>query len=159
MASTRYFDSQFLLRTNAQTLFNCLVQSINSLPAENFVQLSVDGPTANWAVLNNLAENQKRYKLPPVEDIGSGSLHIVSGAFQSGIKATSWDPDKILKAMRQFFHDSPPRKDTHICVNLCETFPKRFCPTQWIEDEGVVSRVIEIWDNVRRVMEEFDSLA
>ena len=103
MASTRYFDSQFLLRTNAQTLFNCLVQSINSLPAENFVQLSVDGPTANWAVLNNLVKNQKRYKLPPVEDIRSCSLHIVSDAFQSGIKATSWDPGKILKTMRQFF--------------------------------------------------------
>ena len=37
----------------------------------------MDGPTANWAVLNNHVENQKR-ELSPVEDIGSFSLHIVS---------------------------------------------------------------------------------
>ena len=162
MASTRYFDSQFLLRPNAQNLLNCLVQSINSLPVENFIQLSRDGPAANWAVLNDLVENRKRDQLPPVEDIGSCSccsLHIVSGAFQSGIKATSWDLDKILRAMWQLFHDSPVRKDTSIHVNLCETFPKRFCPTRWTENEEVVSRAIEIWDNVKRVMEEFESLA
>ena len=47
MASTRYFDSQFLLRPNAQNLLDCLIQSINSLPVENFVQLTIDGPTTS----------------------------------------------------------------------------------------------------------------
>ena len=42
MASTRCFDSQFLLKPNAPNLFDCVVQSINSLPVENVVQLSVD---------------------------------------------------------------------------------------------------------------------
>ena len=59
----------------------------------------MDGSTSNWAVLNNLVENRKRDQLPPVEDIGSCRLHIVFGAFRSGIKTTSWDLDKILKAM------------------------------------------------------------
>ena len=57
IASTCYFDSQFLLRLYAQSLLDCLVQSINSLPVENFIQLCMDGPTTNWAVLNNLVEN------------------------------------------------------------------------------------------------------
>ena len=159
MASIHYFDSQFLSRLNAQNLLDGLVQSINSLPVENFIQLSMDGTTTNWAVLNDLVENQKRDQLPPVEDIGSCNLHIVSGAFQSGIKATSWDLDKIIKPMWQLFHDSPARKDTYISVNLCETFPKRICPARWTENGEVVSWAIEIWDIVKRVMEEFESLA
>ena len=73
-----YFDSQFLLRPNAQNLLDCLVQSINSLSVENFIQLSINGPTANWAVLNK----KKRDQLPPVEDKGSCSLLIVSGNFR-----------------------------------------------------------------------------
>ena len=74
----------------------------------------MDRPTANWAVLNNLVENRKRDQLPPVEDIGICSLHIVSGAFQIRIKAIRWNLDKIIKAMWQLFHDSPVRKDTYI---------------------------------------------
>ena len=60
MTSTCYFDTQFLVRPYAQNLLDCLVQSINSLPVENFIQLSINGPTANWPILNNLVENQKR---------------------------------------------------------------------------------------------------
>ena len=73
MASTRHFDSRFLLRPNAQNLLDCLVQSINSHPVENFMQLFMDRPTANWVVINNLVENRKRDQLPPVEDKGSCS--------------------------------------------------------------------------------------
>ena len=61
--------------------------------------------------------------------------------------------------MWQLFHDSPARKDSYIRVNLCETFPERFCHARWTENEEVVSRAIEIWDNVKRVMEEVESLA
>ena len=61
--------------------------------------------------------------------------------------------------MQQFFYDLPGRKDTYICVNLWETFPKRFFPTRWTENGEVVSRAIKIWDNFKRVMEEFESLA
>ena len=156
LASSCYFDSQFFLRPNAQNLLDCLVQTINSLPVENLIQLSMDGPIANWAVLNNLKENQKRVQLSPVEDIGSFSLHIGSCAFQSRI--INWDLDKILKVMWQLFHHLPARKDTYICLNLCGIFPRRFCPTWWTENEELVSRAIEMWDNVRRVMEEFESL-
>ena len=49
-------------------------------------------------MLNNLVKDRKRDQLPAVEDIGGCSLLIVSGAFQNGIKATSWDLDKILKS-------------------------------------------------------------
>ena len=52
-------------------------------------------------MLTNLVKDRKRDQLPAVEDIGGCSLLIVSGAFQNGIKATSWDLDTNLKAMWQ----------------------------------------------------------
>ena len=61
-------------------------------------------------MLTNLVKDRKRDQLPAVEDIGGCSLLIVSGAFQNGIKATSWDLDKILKAMWQLFYDLRARK-------------------------------------------------
>ena len=45
-----------------------------------------------------------------------------------------------------------------LTIYSCKTSPKRFCPTRRTENEEVVSRAIEIWDNVKRVMEELESL-
>ena len=59
----------------------------------------MNGPTTHWAVLNDLFQNPKRDQIPAFEDIGSCSLHIFSGAFQNGIKTTSFDLDKILKSL------------------------------------------------------------
>ena len=49
-------------------------------------------------MLTNLVKDRKRDQLPAVEDIEGCSLLIVSGAFQNGIKATSWDLDTNLKS-------------------------------------------------------------
>ena len=59
MASTHYFDSP--LRLNAQNRLDFLVQSINSLPLENFIQLPMDGLTANGAVFNNKTERETNF--------------------------------------------------------------------------------------------------
>ena len=77
-------------------------------------------------MLTNLVKDRKRDQLPAVEDIEGCSLLIVSGAFQNGIKATSWDLDTNLKAMWQLFYDLRARKDACIHVNLCETLHKGF---------------------------------
>ena len=50
-------------------------------------------------------------------------------------------------------------ENIHILVTLCGSFPKRVCPTWWTENEEIVSRAIEVLDNVKRVAEEFESLA
>ena len=70
---------------------------MNSLSVATFTQLSMDGSTDNWVVLCNLVENQKIDKLPPAQDMGCWSLRIVSGGFESGIKATKWGLNKISK--------------------------------------------------------------
>ena len=37
-------------------------------------------------------------------------------AFQTGIKATNWEVEKLLKAMFKLFHDSPARRDLYIKI-------------------------------------------
>ena len=76
--------SKFLLRPNAENLKCELVASILGLDLAKFLQLSMDGPSTNWNVLNlvnnHLVENGYKNSI----EIGSCTLHIVHGAFQTG---------------------------------------------------------------------------
>ena len=47
-------------------------------------------------------------------------------AFQTGIKATNWEVEKVLKAMMKLFHDSPARRDLYMKVTENEKFPLRY---------------------------------
>ena len=49
-AKTCYFDSQFLLRPNADNLLESLTTAIKDLSQEKLIQLSMDGPSTNWSV-------------------------------------------------------------------------------------------------------------
>lgn len=51
----RYFDSQFLLRPNADNLLESLTTAIKDLSQEKLIQLSMDGPSTNWSVLDKLS--------------------------------------------------------------------------------------------------------
>ena len=53
IAVTRYFDSAF---PNASNLLESLQESTKSIPGEKFLQLAMDGPNANWNVLDGLDE-------------------------------------------------------------------------------------------------------
>ena len=125
--NTPFFDSQFLKRPNAKNLFDCLMSSLKNLLLERLLQLSMDGPNTNWSVLKLLQEDRCEKDYPNIIDIGSCSLHVVHGAFKSGIEATNWYLKKIMKAMWKLFDDSPARRD--IYVKICEVneFPVRYC--------------------------------
>ena len=125
--NTPFFDSQFLKRPNAKNLFDCLMSSLKNLLLERLLQLSMDGPNTNWSVLKLLQEDRCEKDYPNIIDIGSCSLHVVHGAFKSGIEATNWDLKKTMKAMWKIFDDSPARRI--IYVKICEVneFPARYC--------------------------------
>lgn len=159
IAKTRYYDSQFVLRPNAENLFESIKAGIKDLPDQKFIQLSMDGPSTNWAILRKLTDYRQKTEVPPVEDIGSCSLHVVAGSLQTAFKETDWSIDKILKAMWQLFHDSPARRETYIRVTGCNIFPKQFCQTRWTENVDVVSKGMDVWENVVKTIKEFLSLA
>ena len=87
--NTSIFYSQFSKRPNAKNLFDCLMSSLNNFLLERLLQLSMDGPNTNWSVLKLLHEDLCEKDYPNIIDIGSCSLHVVHGAFKSGIEATN----------------------------------------------------------------------
>ena len=100
-AKTRYFDSQFLLRPSANNLLEPLTAAIKDLSQEKLIQLSIDGPSTNWFVLDKVVK------------LGCCGLHVLHGAFKAAFQATDLSLDKILKAMWNLFHDSPARRETY----------------------------------------------
>ena len=90
------------------------------------LQLSMDGPNTNWKVFELLFSYRNEKEWSNLLNLGSCGLHIVHGAFQTGIKATNWEVEEVLKAMFKLFHDSPERRDLYIKVTENEKFPLRY---------------------------------
>ena len=145
---TRYLDSRFFKRPNADNIVEELLSSTKVLPEKKMLALSMDGPNTNWCVLDKLKLHREKNEVPQLMDIGSCGLHVVHGAFETGVKATGWELGKVLKAMWRLFNDSPARRDLYININRSDTFPLMFSETRWVEDESVAARAIEVWQFV-----------
>ena len=141
---TCYFDSWFFKWPNADSILSKLLSSTSSLPEKNMLVLSVDGRNTNWSVFEKLNAHREKNELPQILEIGSCNLHVIHGAFQTGVKATGWELDWVLKAMWKLFKDSPARRDLYINLNRSDYFPLMFCQTRWTEDESVASRTINV---------------
>ena len=87
---TRYLDSQFFNRPNADNITQGIYDALKSLPKEAMIHLGMDGPSTNWSVLDKVQERRKEADQPVLENIGSCGLHIISGALQTGVKESSW---------------------------------------------------------------------
>ena len=61
---TRYFDSPFFKRLNADNNLSELLSSTSSLPEKNMLVLSMDGPNTNWSVFEKLNAHREKKKLP-----------------------------------------------------------------------------------------------
>ena len=119
-----------MLRPNADNLLESLATAIKDLSQEKLIQLSMDGPSTNWSVLDKLSLQCEEYELPPLENVGSYGLQVLHGAFKTVFQATDWSLDKILKAMCNLFCNSSARRETYVRVSQSKLFPKRFSPTR-----------------------------
>ena len=88
MVKTRYLDSKFLKRPNCQNLLEKLLDGISFLPLCRMLQLSMDGLNVNWSVFKMLDEHFSEHDFGTLINIGSCGLHIVHGAFQTGVQST-----------------------------------------------------------------------
>ena len=57
--------------------------------------------------------------------------------------------------MFKLFNQSPARHDVYMRINESSTFPIKFCPTRWVENEPVTERGIDVLDNVKAVIEYY----
>ena len=95
MVLTRYLDSSFLQRANANNLFDALISSLKDLDPKRLGQLSMDGPSTNWNVLQLLHNDREEKEYPFIINILSCSLHVLHGAFKSGMDAAGgWKSSK-----------------------------------------------------------------
>ena len=60
----------------------------------------MDGASGNWKLNDSIVEERNQNDdYPALIYIGSCSLHVVHGAFRSGVQKTNWGIDGVLKAM------------------------------------------------------------
>ena len=115
---TRYCDSQFLERPNADNLLDSINVSTAKLKENSFLHLAMEWPNVGWDVVNKLDN-----KL--VEDGFSWKLcsACCSWSFPNGSSNTRWNLEKILKGMFYLSYDSPARRKTFKTVSGTDIFP------------------------------------
>ena len=77
---TRYLDSRFFRRPNADNIKDELILGMKGLSEDKM--LSMDGPKTNWSVLDKIKEHREGIEVPPLGEVSSRGLHVVHGAFQ-----------------------------------------------------------------------------
>ena len=123
---TRYHGSNFVQRPNSKNLCDVLTSSLKDLSAECLIQLSMDGPSTNWCVLQLLNDDRVEKGYSQIINIGSCGLHVMHGAFKAVMEAAGWNVGKVLKSMWQLFHDSPARRETYARICESEIFPLQY---------------------------------
>ena len=123
------------------------------------MQISVDGPSVNWAFLKEIQNHREQEELQQLINIGSCGLHIIHGAFQTGATTTCWNIKGTLKAIYKLLHDSPARRADYIIVTGSTLFPFSFCVARWVKDKKVADRAIEIWVNICKIIDVWQKLA
>ena len=158
IAETGYLTSCVLLRPNAENLCEELFTSIAELDKQKFLHLAMDGPNTNWLVLNLVDGRLGDDGFSSTLNVGSCSLHILHGAFATGIQGTSWSLGKLMKAMFKILDESPARRDVYLKAGFTELFPQSFAETRWVEDEPVAERALDVWPSIVTLVRHFEGL-
>ena len=82
-AVVQYFDSKFLGNASSQDLLKEFQEALKDLRESSMLQVSMDGPSVNWALYDELRKHREREELPSLINIGSCGLHIVHGALET----------------------------------------------------------------------------
>ena len=67
--------------------------------------------------------------------------------------------ERYLKSIYTLLHDTPARRADYISITECDKFPFAYCATRWVEDKKVADRAVEIWPNIKKVVEKWEKLA
>ena len=118
-SETRYLTSEFLNRPNAENLVNSLSSATKDLDQQNLLQISMDGPSVNWNVLNIISEKRNENELEQLLVIGPCSQHVLHGVFKNGVTVTRISLCFICFTILQL-------EETFICVKETDVFPLRY---------------------------------
>ena len=134
---SRYLSSGFLRHTTAKDLRRAFEECTEKLDLKNVIHISMDGPNVNWKMLDLIVEDRNSNETyPNLLDVGSCSLHVVHGAFRTGMKQTGWGIDLLLKSLYSYLHETPTRREDYTKMTGSEVFPLQFCGHRWLEDKS-----------------------
>ena len=151
----RYLTSGFLGHTHAEDLKKKFKEGIKDLEKKKMLQVSMDGPNVNWKLYDSIVQEwSENDDYPDLIDIGSCSLHVVHGAFRTGVQKTKWGIDGILKALYNLFPASSANREDYKKITVSKVFPLYFSGTRWIEVKKVADRALEIWPNIAKYVIE-----
>ena len=128
--SLRYLNSKFIGHAAALDIIHELKKGIKELNKGQLLQISIDGPSVNWAFLKEIQKHRQQEELSQLIIVGSCGLHIIHGAFQTGATTTCWNIKGILKAIYKLLLDSPAHRADYISVTGSMLFPFSFCATR-----------------------------
>ncbi|XP_051534875.1 uncharacterized protein LOC127429758 [Myxocyprinus asiaticus] len=64
-----------------------------------------------------------------------------------------WQVEKLLRAMHTLFHNVPARREDYTAVTKSTVFPLSFCGHQWLENQPVIERALEVWPSLTQYMD------
>ncbi|XP_065641075.1 uncharacterized protein LOC124818972 [Hydra vulgaris] len=99
----RYWDSSFMGHSTSLDLVNHFNEKISDINISKIVQVSMDGPSVNLKFHRDIQSKREEHKLSKLIDIGCCSLHIIHGAFKTGVESTDWELKKHLKGALPYF--------------------------------------------------------
>ena len=152
-----YLTSEFLQGAKAEQL----VEKYNAssmLDQSKLVQISSDGPNVNLKFLQIIKDFQEELDHLPLIDIGTCGLCTVHGSFKTGLVASRWQIEKILKCMWYFLKSSPARREVYETITQTKTYPLPYCQTRWCKNEPVAERAAEIWPVYCKFIQHLASL-
>lgn len=146
---TRYMTSKFLGRSRATELHAAFKEGLGNIPLNKLLQVSMDGPNVNWALLRELKLDVQTGNTKLL-DLGSCGLHILHGAFKDGVRSTGWDIVKYMRGIYNIFKDVPARRALFTMYSESTDFPLKFCGHRWLENTNVAQKAIEITPQIRK---------
>ena len=153
MVKTRYFDSTFMGHGREVDLLRHFNTATSEIDRSKVYHISMDGPSVNHKFLKSLKVAWQNLLVHKLIYIGSCNLHIISGAFKTGAQKTGWNIDKTLKGSYQIFHETPARREDYELVNSCDSYPKFFTATRWVENEEVADTLVELWPCIQKLFQ------
>ena len=139
----------------AYVLMQPLIEFLKDVDYVNkLVQVSMNRPSMNWALLDNLSVHWKEENAYPPNFIGSCGLHILHGSFGTASKKTDSNLEASLKSFYKNSKDRLAHWADYLELNgLTEMhdqkcslylFPMRYCGHRWLENIPVIDCIIKI---------------
>ena len=147
------------MHSHLEALSENLLTGIANLPEEKLIQTAMDDPSVNWKVLEVIQKKREEDEYPPLADIGSCGLHVISGTLHSAVVASDWSVEKVLTGMFKQLKDAPVRQAEYMQGSITGLYLEKSCVIRWVENKLVADRAVIIRNDIVTLIKAFQSKA